>query len=74
MMFSRLVHGRRRVAVLTELRSRPGALALAATKPNEAAHHVAFTNRIPVSRALFRLEELLGHAELRYHDYFISQP
>lgn len=47
------------------------AVALAATKPNEAAHRAAIARRTPVARALFGVQEVLGNAEMEYHDYLI---
>jgi hypothetical protein len=44
---------------------------LAATKPSEAAHRDAFAKRTPVTRALFGVAEVVGGAELKYHDYFL---
>jgi hypothetical protein len=46
-------------------------VALAATRPSEAAHRNAIAERTPIARALFGVQELLGGAELKYHDYFV---
>ena len=46
-------------------------VALAATKPSEKTHRNAITERTPVARVLFGVQELLGNAKLKYHDYFI---
>jgi hypothetical protein len=45
-------------------------IGLVATRPSEAAHRAAFAKRAPVTRALFGVAELVGGAELKYHDYF----
>ena len=46
-------------------------VALAVTKPSEAAHRNAIAERTPILRVLFSVQELLTGAELKYHDYFI---
>jgi hypothetical protein len=46
-------------------------VALAATKPDEAAHRAAFAERTPITRAVFAVQEVLGNAELQYHDYIL---
>ncbi len=45
-------------------------VALAVTKPSEADHRKAFAQRTPVLRTLFGVQELVGVARLKYHDYF----
>jgi hypothetical protein len=45
-------------------------VALAVTKPNEAAHRNAIARRTPVLGVFFGAQELLGVADLKYHDYF----
>jgi hypothetical protein len=46
-------------------------VALAVTKPSEKAHRSAIAERTPVTRVLFGVQELLGGAKLKYHNYFI---
>jgi hypothetical protein len=46
-------------------------IALAVTKPNEAAHRNAIARRTPVLNAFFGAQKLLGVADLEYHDYLL---
>jgi hypothetical protein len=46
-------------------------LALAATKPDEAAHRAAIAKRTPVTHALLGATEFLTGPKLRYHDYIV---
>jgi hypothetical protein len=45
-------------------------VALAATKPDAAAHRAAIAQRAPVLNTLLNVGELVGLAELKYQDYF----
>jgi hypothetical protein len=44
---------------------------LTMTKPTEAAHRNAIAERTPIARALFAVQEVVGGAELNYHDYYV---
>jgi hypothetical protein len=44
--------------------------ALAMTKPSEADHRRAIAERTPITHTLFGVNEMMGSAELKYHDYF----
>jgi len=44
--------------------------ALAMIKPPEKDHRTAFAQRTPILRALFGVQELVGGAKLKYHDFF----
>lgn len=41
------------------------------TKPTEDAHRNAIAKRTPIARALFAVQEVVGGAELNYHDYYV---
>jgi hypothetical protein len=44
---------------------------LAKTKPTEAAHRNAIAERTPIARTLFAVQEVVGGAQLNYHDYYL---
>jgi hypothetical protein len=44
---------------------------LARTRPSEAAHRNAIAERTPIARALFAVQEVVGGAELNYHDFYV---
>jgi hypothetical protein len=40
------------------------------TKPSEQDHRRVIAERTPITHTLFGVNELMGSAELKYHDYF----
>jgi hypothetical protein len=48
-----------------------GLVVLHMTRPTEAAHRNAIAKRTPIARTLFAVQEVVGGAELNYHDYYV---